>query len=133
MPARVTSVVEHRSVSSFYVVLQRGNGVIEEFKAFALKGNMVDLAIAVVLGGAFARVIESLVADIIMPIIGIFGGNPDFTTNKFTISGSEFRWGNFLTVLIAFIIVALVLFFFVVRPMNRLLTRAGMAPPPAAE
>jgi hypothetical protein len=96
MPARVTSVVEHRSVSSFYVVLQRGNGVIEEFKAFALKGNMVDLAIAVVLGGAFARVIESLVADIIMPIIGIFGGNPDFTTNKFTISGSEFRWGNFL-------------------------------------
>jgi large conductance mechanosensitive channel len=107
--------------------------MIEEFKAFALKGNMVDLAVAVVLGGAFARVIDSLVADIVMPIIGIFGGNPDFITNDFTINGSRFGWGNFVTVLIAFVIVALVLFFFVVRPMNALLNRAGLVPPPPVE
>ena len=107
--------------------------MIDEFKAFALKGNMVDLAIAVILGGAFAKVIDSLVADIIMPIIGIFGGNPDFTTNDFTINGSRFGWGNFVTVVIAFIIVALVLFFFVVRPLTRMMTRAGMIPPPPAE
>jgi large conductance mechanosensitive channel len=109
---------------------ERGIGVIDEFKAFALKGNMVDLAIAIVLGTAFASVINSLVADIIMPIIGIFGGSPDFTANTFTINGSEFRWGNFLTALIAFIIVALVLFFFVVRPLTRMMTRAGLIPPP---
>ena len=100
--------------------------MIDEFKAFALKGNVVDLAVAVVLAGAFSAVINSLVADIIMPIIGIFGGNPDFTANTFTINGSVFRWGNFVTEVIAFIIIALALFFFVVRPMNALLKRAGL-------
>ena len=105
--------------------------MLEEFKAFALKGNVVDLAIAVILGGAFAKVIDSLVADIIMPIIGIFGGSPDFTANHFTINGSRFGWGNFVTVVLAFLIVALVLFFFVVKPMNAMLKRAGLVPPPA--
>ena len=103
--------------------------MIDEFKAFALRGNVVDLAIAVVLGTAFAKVIDSMVADIIMPIIGIFGGSPDFTTNSFTINGSRFGWGNFLTAVIAFIIVALVLFFFVVKPMTHLMKRAGLLPP----
>jgi large conductance mechanosensitive channel len=104
--------------------------VVEEFKAFALRGNVVDLAIAVVLGTAFARVIDSLVADIIMPIIGIFGGSPDFTANTFEINGSQFKWGNFVTVVIAFIIVALVLFFLVVRPMSALMARAGLQATP---
>jgi large conductance mechanosensitive channel len=108
--------------------------VVEEFKAFALRGNVVDLAIAVVLGTAFARVIDSLVADIIMPIIGIFGGSPDFTANTFEINGSQFNWGNFVTAVIAFIIVALVLFFFVVKPMTSLMKRTGLLPPvPPAE
>ena len=106
-----------------FIVVQGGIGV--------LRGNVVDLAIAVILGGAFAKVIDSLVADIIMPIIGIFGGSPDFTANKFTINGSEFGWGNFVTVVLAFIIVALVLFFFVVKPMTAMMKKAGLVPPPA--
>lgn len=105
--------------------------MIDEFKAFALKGNVVDLAIAVILGGAFAKVIDSLVADIIMPIVGIFGGSPNFTANSFTINGSRFGWGNFVTVVIAFLIVALVLFFFVVKPMTAMMKRAGLILPPA--
>jgi|tagenome__1003787_1003787.scaffolds.fasta_scaffold20197775_2 large conductance mechanosensitive channel len=100
--------------------------MVEEFKAFALKGNVVDLAIAVVLGTAFAKVIDSMVADIVMPIIGIFGGSPDFTANTFKINGSKFGWGNFVTQVIAFLIVALVLFFFVVKPMNHMMRRMGL-------
>lgn len=107
--------------------------MIEEFKAFALKGNVVDLAVAVILGGAFSKVIDSMVADIVMPIIGIFGGSPDFTANAFEINGSRFGWGNFVTQVIAFIIVALVLFFFVVKPMNSLMKRAGFVTTPPAE
>lgn len=104
--------------------------MINEFKAFALRGNVVDLAIAVVLGTAFTRVIDSMVADIVMPIIGIFGGSPDFTANTFQINGSQFNWGNFVTAVIAFIIVALVLFFFVVKPMSILMARAGLIAQP---
>jgi large conductance mechanosensitive channel len=111
-------------------IVQGGNGVIDEFKAFALRGNVVDLAIAVVLGTAFAKVVDSMVADIIMPIIGIFGGSPDFTANTFKINGSQFNWVNFVTAFIAFIIVALVLFFFVVRPMAALLMREGLQATP---
>lgn len=107
--------------------------MVEEFKAFALKGNVVDLAVAVILGGAFAKVIDSMVADIVMPIIGIFGGSPDFTTNSFKINGSVFGWGNFITALIAFLIVALVLFFFVIKPMNMMMRRAGLNTARSAE
>ena len=107
--------------------------MIDEFKAFALKGNVMDLAVAVVLAAAFTAVINSLVDDIIMPIIGIFGGSPDFSANTFTINGSIFRWGNFVTEVIAFVIISLVLFFLVVRPMNMLMKKAGLNPavPPA--
>ena len=102
--------------------------MLNEFKTFALKGNVVDLAVALVLGAAFSAVINSLVDDIIMPIIGIFGGNPDFSSNTFTINGSIFGWGNFVTQVIAFIVIALVLFFLVVRPMNMLMKKAGLNP-----
>ena len=80
--------------------------MLQEFKEFALKGNVLDLAVAVVLGGAFSAVVNSMVAVIIMPIIGIFGGNPDFSANTFSINGSVFGWGNFVTQVIAFIIIA---------------------------
>src|SRR4051794_18533160 len=84
----------------------RSSVLFDEFKVFVLKGNVVDLAVAVILGSAFTKVVDSMVADIVMPIIGIFGGNPDFTANAFSINGSRFGWGNFLTALIAFLIVA---------------------------
>ena len=93
------------------------SGTLREFRDYLMRGNIVDLAVAVVIGAAFGAVVTSLVDDIIMPIIGIFGGSPDFSANTFTINGSEFRWGNFVTVLISFIIIAAVIFFVVLKPM----------------
>ena len=77
--------------------------------------------------------VTSLVNDIIMPIIGIFGGSPDFTANTFTINGSEFRWGAFVTALITFVIIAAVIFSVVVKPMNHLMARIKRGEVPAAE
>lgn len=104
-------------------VLRHGSGMLDEFKAFLFRGNVVDLAVAVVIGAAFKSVVDSMVNDIVMPIIGIVGGAPDFSTNTFSINGSRFGWGNFLTQLLSFLIVAAVIFFFVVKPMNLMLTR----------
>lgn len=104
-------------------VVEVGSGLLDEFKAFLFRGNVVDLAVAVVIGAAFKAVVDSMVADIVMPIIGLVGGAPDFSTNKFTINGSNFGWGNFLTQLISFVIVAAVIFFLVVKPMNLMMTR----------
>ena len=105
----------------------------KEFRDFLLRGNIVDLAVAVVIAIAFGTVVTSLVADIIMPIIGIFGGSADFSANTFSVNGSEFRWGTFVTVVIAFVIVAAAVFFLVVKPMNKLLARVRRGEVPAAE
>ena len=107
--------------------------MLKEFRDFLMRGNVVDLAVAVVIGAAFGAVVTSLVNDIIMPIIGIFGGSPDFTANTFTINGSEFRWGAFVTALITFVIIAAVIFFVVVKPMNHLMARIKRGEVPAAE
>ncbi|MEA2597601.1 MAG: large conductance mechanosensitive channel, partial [Thermomicrobiales bacterium] len=100
---------------------------------FLMRGNIVDLAVAVVIGAAFGAVVTSLTDDILMPIIGIFGGSPDFSANTFTINGSEFRWGNFVTAIISFVIVAAAIFFLVVKPMNALMERIKRGEAPAAE
>lgn len=99
------------------------SGSLKEFRNYLMQGNIVDLAVAVVIGVAFGAVVTSLTDDIIMPIIGIFGGAPDFSANTFTINGSEFRWGNFVTTLISFIIVAAVIFFLVIKPMTMMMER----------
>ena len=96
---------------------------MDEFKAFILRGNMVDLAVAVVIGAAFGAVVTSLVKDIIMPIIGIFGGQPSFDNYYWNVNGSHINYGTFLTVLIAFLILAAVVFFLVVKPVNWLMSR----------
>ena len=96
---------------------------MDEFKAFILRGNMVDLAVAVVIGAAFGAVITSLVKDIIMPIIGAFGGKPSFDDYWFAINGSQINIGTFITALVAFLILAAVVFFFVVKPVNWLMAR----------
>lgn len=93
--------------------------MIKEFKAFVLRGNVVDLAIAVVIGAAFGAVVQALVRDLITPIIGI-PGKTDFASLTFTINGSVFRYGDFINVVIAFVSIAAAIFFLVVRPMNRL-------------
>ena len=107
--------------------------MIKEFRDFLMRGNIVDLAVAVIIGTAFGAVVTSLADDILMPIIGIFGGSPDFSANTFSINGSEFRWGNFVTALISFVIVAAAIFFFVVRPMNALMERIKRGEAPAPE
>ncbi len=104
-------------------VVNLGTGLLDEFKAFVFRGNVVDLAVAFVIATAFKEVVDSMVADIIMPIIGIVGGAPNFSGNTFSINGSEFGWGNFVTKLLAFVIVAAVVYFLVVKPMNLVLTR----------
>ena len=95
----------------------------KEFRDFILRGNVVDLAVAVVIGAAFGAVVTSLVENIITPIIAAFGGQPDFSALSFTINDSVFRYGAFLNSLISFLTVALVIFFLVVKPMNTLLAR----------
>jgi large conductance mechanosensitive channel len=96
---------------------------LKEFRAFLLRGNVVDLAVAVVIGAAFGAVVSSLVADLITPIIAAIFGEPDFSDLTFTINGSEFRYGSFINAVIAFLTVASAIFWLVVLPMNRLAAR----------
>ena len=107
--------------------------MVKEFRDFLMRGNIVELAVAVVIAIAFEAVVTSLADDLIMPIVGVFGGSPDFSANTFSINGSEFRWGSFVTALISFVIVAAVVFFFVVRPMNALLARVRRGEVAAAD
>ena len=102
----------------------------KEFKTFLLRGNMVDLAVAVVVGAAFGAVIAALVKDLITPLIAALFGSPDFSGLTFTINGSIFRYGDFLNTVIAFVLVSVAVFFFVVVPVNRLLARSRREPPP---
>lgn len=92
--------------------------MFKEFREFAIKGNMLDLAIAVVLGAAFGAVINSVVADIFTPIIGAVTGGVDFKDKVFTVAGVAIKYGSFITVLINFVIVAFALFL-VVKAVNR--------------
>ncbi len=103
--------------------------MLREFKQFLLRGNMVDLAVAVVIGLAFGAVITALVADFITPLIAALGGQPDFATLSFEINGSTFKYGHFINQLLSFVIIAAVVFFFVVRPINRLIAQSRKEPP----
>lgn len=98
-------------------------GLAAEFRTFILRGNVIDLAVAVVIGAAFSAIVNSLVENLITPLIAAIGGQPDFGALSFTINNSEFRYGAFLNALISFLIIALVIFVFVVKPMNVLLAR----------
>lgn len=103
--------------------------MLKDFKAFLLRGNVVDLAIAVVIGAAFGAVVTALVADIITPIISI-PGKADFSTLDFTIHGSIFRYGHFLNAVITFVIIAAAVFYLVVVPVNAFMRRTYKEPPP---
>ena len=98
------------------------------FKKFLLRGNVVDLAIGVVIGAAFGSVVTALVKGIIMPFIGLLIGAPDFSTLNVETGGQKFLVGDFVNAVIAFLLVALVLYYLVVLPMNRLLDRFKPAP-----
>jgi len=105
-------------------------GIGQEFKEFLLRGNVVDLAVAVVVGAAFGAVVTSFVDNIIMPLIALIGGQPSFDDIGFNINDTRFGVGTFLTALVSFLIIAAVIFFFVVKPMNLLLERSRREPTP---
>jgi large conductance mechanosensitive channel len=105
--------------------------MLKEFRDFVLRGNVVDLAVAVVIGAAFGAVVSALVADFITPLIAAIGGQPDFSGLTFAINDSVFRYGHFLNALITFVIIAAVVFFLVVKPLNTLMAR--MKPEPALD
>jgi large conductance mechanosensitive channel len=107
--------------------------VLKEFRQFILRGNLVDLAVAVVVGTAFGAVVTALVADVITPLIAAVGGKPDFSRLRLEINGSTFRYGHFLNVLLAFVIVSAVIFFLVLKPVNVLMARYKVDTPAEAK
>jgi large conductance mechanosensitive channel len=97
--------------------------MLKEFRDFLMRGNLVELAVAFVMGVAFAAVVNSFVNDLVMPVIAMIFGKPNFSDLTFTINDAVFRYGSFITALITFVAVAAAVFFFVVKPMNALTAR----------
>jgi large conductance mechanosensitive channel len=122
--------------------------MLKEFREFAVKGNVIDLAVGIIIGGAFGKIVDSLVKDVVMPVINaIFGGAVDFTNKYYVLSGNVppgasldaaqksgvvFAWGNFITVLLNFVILAFVIFW-MVKAVNRVRSQLDAAAPPTPE
>jgi large conductance mechanosensitive channel len=103
--------------------------MLKDFRQFLLRGSLVDLAIAVVIGAAFGAVVTALVKDLITPLIAAVGGQPDFGGLDFTINKSRFAYGDFFNAIISFTVIAAVVFFFVVKPVNALMERLQTSEP----
>jgi len=101
--------------------------MLKDFKAFILRGNVVDLAVGVVIGAAFGTLVEALVRDLLTPLIAI-PGDTDFSALSFSVGGGTFRYGDFLNALIAFLSIAAAVFYFVVKPVNALMARRKTEP-----
>lgn len=99
--------------------------MLKEFKQFIMRGNVVDLAVAVVIGAAFGAVVTAFVSDLVTPLIAAIGGQQDFSGLFFTINDSKFMYGHFINAIISFVLIAAVIFFFVVKPLNHLQERAA--------
>jgi large conductance mechanosensitive channel len=106
--------------------------MLRELRDFVMRGNVVELAVAVIIGAAFGAVITAFSAAFITPLIALIGGEPDFGDLRLEISGTVFPYGDFLNALISFLIIAAVVFFFVVRPMNKLMERLKHGEDPEA-
>ncbi len=104
--------------------------LVSDFKQFLLRGNVVDLAVAVVIGAAFGAVVTALVQDLVTPLIAAIGGQQDFSALHFTINKSTFTYGDFINKVITFVTIAAVIFFLVIAPLNALLARSRREPPP---
>ncbi len=102
--------------------------MVSEFKDFLFRGNIVELAVAFVMGLAFAAVVNSLVSNLLMPVIAMIIGRPDFSALAFTINDAVFRYGAFITDLIQFVAIAAAVFFFVVKPMQAMMARLRRKP-----
>ncbi len=103
--------------------------MLKEFKQFLLRGNVVDLAVGVVIGAAFGTVVTALVSDLLTPLIAAIAKVPDFSGLSFKINGSIFMYGHFINSFISFILVAAAIFFFVIKPMNLLIARSRKEAP----
>jgi len=102
--------------------------VLQEFKAFVFRGNIVELAVAFVMGVAFAAVVNSLVENLVMPVIATVIGKPDFSDLTFTVNDAVYRYGAFLTDVIQFVAIAAAVFFFVVKPVAAMMGRLRAEP-----
>jgi len=107
--------------------------MLRDFKAFLLRGNVVDLAVAVVIGAAFGALVTALVRDLLTPLIAAIVGKPNFSGLTFTIHGSRFFYGDFINALIAFLLIGAAVFYFVVVPINALVARSRRQPPAEAD
>ena len=101
-------------------------------KEFLLRGNVVDLAVGVVVGAAFGGVVTAFTKDLLTPLIAAVAGKPDFSAIQFTLNGSKFPVGDFINAIVSFLIIAVAVYYFVVLPINALMERMKKAPPPAA-
>jgi len=108
-------------------------GIVGEFKEFVLRGNVVDLAVAVVIGAAFGAVVTALVKDLVTPLIAAIAGKPDFSGLTFTIHHSKFLYGDFVNTVVSFLSIATAVFFFVVKPLNFVVERRKAAMAAGAE
>jgi len=104
--------------------------LLRGFKTFLLRGNVVDLAIAVVIGVAFAAVVTAFVKDLVTPLIAALGGKPNFASLYFTVNNSKFLYGDFINAILSFLIIAAVIYFFVISPYTAWLARSRKEPPP---
>jgi large conductance mechanosensitive channel len=103
--------------------------LMEEFRTFVLRGNLVDMAVGIVIGIAFAALVTALVGDLITPIIAAIFGKQDFSALTFTIHKSRFLYGDFINAVITFVSIVAAVFFFVVKPVNTLMARRKTEPP----
>src|SRR6266540_647479 len=103
--------------------------LLKDFRAFLVRGNLVDTAVGIVIGIAFAALVSALVKDLVTPIIAALAGKHDFSALSFTINGSRFLFGDFINAVIAFVSIAAAVFFFVVKPVNALMARRRTEPP----
>src|ERR1051326_3151211 len=103
--------------------------MLKGFKAFLLRGNVLDLAVAVVMGAAFGAVVTALVKDLVTPLIAAVVGKPDFSAIAFTVNNSKFPIGDFINAVVSFLLIAAAIYYFVVLPVNTLMARARREPP----
>ena len=105
--------------------------MLKGFRQFLLRGNVIDLAVAVVIGGAFGAVVTALVKDLLTPLIAAIGGKPDFSAIVFTVNGSKFLIGDFINAIISFLMIGAAIYFFVVTPYNAVMARINRGEAPA--
>ncbi len=105
--------------------------MLKDFRQFVLRGNVLDLAVAVVMGAAFGAVVTALVKDLLTPLIAALVGTPDFSSIVFTVNGSKFPIGDFINAVVSFVLIAAAVYFFIIVPVNALQARARRGEPPA--